>query len=80
MRFPWTFGQITWTSLWVSVTLMPLTLMGVVVGITLHRKISQQLFTKLAYIFLTAAAVKLIYDGVVGMLMQIYFDTKQEHM
>ncbi len=57
------FGQITWESIKVSLMLAPMIPFGVYAGLKLHKSLSQSLFTKIAYVLLTLAGLKMIYDG-----------------
>ena len=62
------FGQITWESIKVSLMLAPMIPFGVYAGIKLHKSLSQSLFTKIAYVLLTLAGLKMIYDGLSELL------------
>lgn len=62
------FGQINWDTVLVSLKLAPVIPLGVLVGVTLHKSLSEAFFTKLAYILLTFTGVKLIIDGVLELL------------
>ena len=57
------FGTITLGTLWYSLIFLPSVMLGVFVGITLHKKVSQITFTRIAYAFLLIAGVKLVWDG-----------------
>ena len=43
--------------------LAPMIPFGVLAGLALHKSLSQFLFTKIAYVLLTLAGLKMIYDG-----------------
>lgn len=57
------FGQITWDSAYISLLLSAAVPFGVLVGLAVHRSLSQALFTKIAYVLLTLAGLKMVYDG-----------------
>jgi uncharacterized membrane protein YfcA len=57
------FGQVSWETVKVSLMLAPMIPFGVFVGLTLHKSLSETLFTKIAYVLLTLAGLKMIYDG-----------------
>lgn len=57
------FGQISWETIKVSIILAPMIPFGVYAGLKLHQSLSQSLFTKIAYVLLTLAGLKMIYDG-----------------
>lgn len=61
-------GQINMESLKLSAAFVPVVLLGVLVGVTLHKKVSQQLFTQLAYGFLLLAGIKLVLDSALAIL------------
>jgi len=56
-------GMFSATNLKTSLVLAPLVPVGVLIGYYLHGKVSQGVFMKIAYIFLTIAGFKLLYDG-----------------
>ena len=60
-------GQFSSDNLHVSLYLAPMIPVGVFVGYYLHRLVSQQMFTLIAYVLLVATGVKLIFDGVLGL-------------
>jgi uncharacterized protein len=65
--FPYFFlGQLSISNLTVGLALTPLAIAGVVLGVFLMRRISVKLFYQLAYWLVFLLAVKLIYDGVIG--------------
>ena len=57
-------GQFDFTNLTTSLVLLPLVPVGVWMGLTLHKKVSQSLFYRVSYILLLVAGSKLIWDGV----------------
>jgi uncharacterized membrane protein YfcA len=59
-------GQLSVSNLEVSAILVPFGLAGVAVGVFLIRRISVKLFYQIAYGLIALLAVKLIYDGVIG--------------
>jgi hypothetical protein len=56
-------GQLNSGNLLTSLVLAPLVPIGFWLGIQLHKRVNQQVFYLLAYIFLFIAGVKLLYDG-----------------
>ncbi|GJL83037.1 MAG: UPF0721 transmembrane protein [marine bacterium B5-7] len=56
-------GQLTTDNLWLSLTLMPLAPIGVKVGHYLVKRINTKLFYQIAYFFLFAVGVKLLFEG-----------------
>ena len=64
---PYAFlGQLSPSNLTRSAMLMPVAIIGMLVGVFLVRRISTELFYRLAYIFAFLLALKLIYDGVLS--------------
>jgi len=61
-------GQLSASNLWKSVALMPVALLGILIGIYLVRRISSKLFYDLAYVLAFILALKLIFDGVSNLL------------
>ena len=59
-------GQLTVSNLTVGLILTPLAVVGVLVGVWLVRRISVKFFYQLAYALVAVLAVKLVYDGAVG--------------
>jgi uncharacterized membrane protein YfcA len=59
-------GQLSVSNLTIGVILAPLAVAGVLVGVWLVRRISVKLFYQLAYVLVAVLAVKLVYDGAVG--------------
>lgn len=58
-------GQYSVATLSFSLSLAPFLIIGVLLGFWLHKNMSQQLFTNLAYVFLTLSGLKLVWDGLV---------------
>ncbi|GFE48421.1 UPF0721 transmembrane protein [Roseobacter cerasinus] len=56
-------GQFSTESLQVSLLLAPMLVVGIGLGLILHRVIAQTIFTRLVYGFLFLAGVKLLYDS-----------------
>jgi uncharacterized membrane protein YfcA len=59
-------GQLSVSNLTIGAILAPLAVAGVLVGVWLVRRISVKHFYQLAYILVAVLAVKLVYDGAVG--------------
>ncbi|MCR9088210.1 MAG: sulfite exporter TauE/SafE family protein [Rhodobacteraceae bacterium] len=56
-------GQLTADSLRISLMLAPLLFVGIGLGLVLHRTVSQAIFTRIVYVFLSMAGLKLLWDG-----------------
>ena len=61
-------GQLSVANLEISALLVPVAISGILVGIFLVRRISVELFYKLAYVLVFLLSFKLIYDGVTGLM------------
>lgn len=61
-------GQFTAESLQISLALAPFVPVGIFIGFHLHKIISQSVFTNIAYGFLLLSGVKLLWDGIAGVL------------
>jgi len=61
-------GQISASSFKISLILLPLAPLGVLLGVYLHKRVSDQIFYWLSYGFLFLAGMKLSYEGVAGLL------------
>ena len=61
-------GQIGVESLKLSAVFFPAVLLGVGVGVALHRRVSQHNFTRLAYGFLGLTGLKLLWDAITAMI------------
>jgi uncharacterized membrane protein YfcA len=59
-------GQLSVSNLTIGAILAPLAVAGVLVGVWLVRRISVKHFYQLAYILVAVLAVKLVYDGAMG--------------
>ena len=57
-------GQLNVDNLLTSLILAPLVPLGVWLGIKLHDRVNEKLFYNLAYFFLLATGVKLLYEGI----------------
>ncbi len=61
---PYAFlGQLSVSNLTISATLIPVAILGMLLGVYLVRRISTELFYKMAYVLAFILALKLIYDG-----------------
>jgi uncharacterized protein len=60
-------GQISEDSFISSLILLPLAPLGVMLGVYLHRRVSDQFFYGLSYGFLFLAGLKLTYEGALGL-------------
>ena len=56
-------GQFQAESLAVSVTLLPLALVGILLGAWLHNRVNDRLFFRICYVFLFFTGLKLVGDG-----------------
>lgn len=61
-------GQLSADSLKVSLILSPVLVIGIGLGMMLHRHIDQSRFTAIVYLFLSVAGAKLIFDSVSSFL------------
>ncbi|MBT8137672.1 MAG: sulfite exporter TauE/SafE family protein [Gammaproteobacteria bacterium] len=59
-------GQLDATNLWTSAVLAPLAPAGIAAGVWLHRRVSDKLFFRIAYVMLFIVGLRLLYDGVSG--------------
>jgi uncharacterized membrane protein YfcA len=64
----WFLGQLNVSNMTAAMLLTPVAIAGVLAGVALVRRISTTLFYYIAYAMVFVLGVKLIYDGVVGML------------
>ena len=64
----WFLGQLNVSNMSAAAILAPVAIGGVLVGVALVRRISAGLFYYLAYAMVFVLGVKLIYDGVTGIL------------
>lgn len=61
-------GQINSESFYTSLVLLPLAPLGVMLGVYLHHRVSDQVFYWVSYGFLLLAGIKLSYEGALGLL------------
>lgn len=61
-------GQLSAGNLGSSLMLMPLAPLGIWLGVRFHRMLSDRLFYALCFVFLSLTGVKLIWDGMRGLL------------
>ncbi len=61
-------GQFNTTNLLASLWLVPIAALGIWLGITLHKRVSDGLFFQIAYVFLFITGLKLLYDGSAGIV------------
>jgi uncharacterized protein len=59
-------GQLNVKNLEIGLILAPLAVAGVIVGVWLVRRVSVKLFYQIAYGLVAVLAIKLVYDGIVG--------------
>ena len=64
----WLLGQFPATNLTVSAALFPLAIAGTLLGVWMHTRISDRLFYIAAYVLLFGIGLKLVYDGIRGLL------------
>ncbi len=66
---PYAFlGQLSVSNLVKSATLIPVAIFGMLLGVYLVRRISTDLFYKMAYILAFMLALKLVYDGALSFM------------
>jgi len=66
---PYAFlGQLSVSNLTKSALLIPVAIMGMLLGVYLVRRISAELFYKMAYVLAFILALKLLYDGVQSLI------------
>ena len=61
-------GQLSATNLTVTAVLLPLAPVGMLLGIWLHKHVSDTLFYRICYVLLAATGVKLLWDGFTGLV------------
>jgi hypothetical protein len=59
-------GQLSVSNLTIAMILAPLAVIGVLVGVQLVRRMSVKLFYQIAYVLVAVIALKLVWDGAVG--------------
>lgn len=64
----WFLGQFDATNLATSLVLLPAAPAGMALGFWLHRVVSEDLFYRITYTLLFVAGVKLLWDGMRGVL------------
>jgi uncharacterized membrane protein YfcA len=64
----WFLGQLNVSNMTAAAFLAPVAIAGVLVGVALVRRISTTLFYYVAYAMVFVLGLKLVYDGVVGIL------------
>lgn len=65
----WTLGQFSPSNLGTALMLVPVAIAGMLVGVWAMRRVKAELFYQLTYILVFAIGLKLVYDGVVGVLL-----------
>lgn len=65
LPYAW-LGQLQLDNLKLSLVLAPLAPIGVVLGVYMHKNLSEKFFFRFMYVLLFVVALKLIYDGVLG--------------
>lgn len=61
-------GQFPTETLMTSLLLLPMAPVGIWLGVFLHKRISQGVFYAVCYLFLAITGVKLVHDGIRGLL------------
>jgi uncharacterized protein len=61
-------GQLSVSNMQAAATLVPVAIAGMLIGVYLVRRISQDLFYRIAYVLIFILSLKLIYDGVAGFI------------
>lgn len=62
-------GQLSVANLEKSAMLIPVGIAGMILGVFLVRRISVKLFYNIAYVLVTILALKLVYDGFIGVFL-----------
>lgn len=62
------FGQLNFSSLHISLLLLPLAPLGVWLGFYLHSRVSDKFFYWVSYVALLLAGIKLTYEGLRGLM------------
>lgn len=60
-------GQFQATNLLTSLVLAPLAPIGILIGVYLHKRVSDRVFFGIVYVLLFAVGLKLIADGITGL-------------
>lgn len=61
-------GQLSAENLTTSATLAPFVILGVGLGFYLNKRVSQELFTRIIFVVLFFAGLKLVYDGILALV------------
>ncbi len=61
-------GQFSTDSLGTSLVLAPIAPLGIFLGVYLHKRVNEVLFFRIIYTFLILTGVKLLADGIMGMI------------
>ena len=61
-------GQLSIANLSTTAVLLPLAPIGMMMGIWLHKRVSDGLFYRICYVLLALTGVKLLWDGVTGLV------------
>jgi len=61
-------GQFNTANLATSAVLVLLAPIGVLIGVSLHKRVSERFFFVLVYVLLFVVGLKLVYDGVTGLI------------
>jgi uncharacterized membrane protein YfcA len=61
-------GQLSVSNMQAAAMLVPVAIAGMLIGVYLVRRISQDLFYRIAYVLIFILSLKLIYDGVAGFI------------
>lgn len=64
----WWLGQFSSENLWTSAVLLPVAPIGIYCGFVLHRRLDDSGFYRWIYALLFVTGVKLLWDGLFGML------------
>lgn len=62
-------GQLNVSNLTHAAMLVPVAIIGVVGGVMLVRRISMKQFYTIAYVLVAVLAIKLVYDGIIGVFL-----------
>lgn len=62
----WTLGQLSVSNLWVAAALIPVAIIGVLIGIWAVRRVKADLFYQATYVVVFVIGLKLVYDGIVA--------------
>jgi uncharacterized membrane protein YfcA len=62
-------GQLNVSNLTHAAILVPVAIVGVIAGVWLVRRISVKQFYRIAYVLVAVLAIKLVYDGIIGVFL-----------